>query len=102
MPAKALRAPLRASSPQGCPHPRPHPYREGGMLVAPPSAARMEIIVDAACGGAGDAGDFLEIVERGGADGAGGAKMHQQGALAAGADAGDVVERTRGHALGAL
>ena len=66
------------------------------------SSARMEIIVDAARGGAGDAGDLLDILERGVPDRAGRAEMHQQGALAARADAGDVVERAGGEALGAL
>src|SRR5688572_23681985 len=59
----------------------------------------MEIIVDAACGGAGDAGDLLKVLEGGALDRAGGAEMHQQGALAARADSGDLVEWARRHAL---
>ena len=47
-------------------------------------------------------GRLLEILERGVADRPRRAEMHQQGALAARADAGDLVERAGGEALGAL
>ena len=64
--------------------------------------ARVEIIVDAARHRGRDARRLFEILERRAAHRPRGAEMHQQGALAARADAGDVVERVGGEALGAL
>src|SRR5687768_6721298 len=57
------------------------------------------MVVNAAGHRLRDSRRLLQILERGTLDRAGGAEMHQQSALAAGADAGDVVERVGGESL---
>src|SRR3546814_21113955 len=75
---------------------------EDAAIHPPPLAAGVKIIVNLARHHARDAGRLFEILERRAFDRAGRAEMHQQRALATGADARDVVEGADRHALGAF
>src|SRR5688572_12817289 len=66
------------------------------------SSARVEIVVDAPRRRAGNTRNLFQILERGALDRAGRSEVHQQRPLAPRADAGNLVERTRRHALRAL
>src|SRR5579883_866453 len=56
-------------------------------------ALSMEMIINLFCDDFADAGDALKVGEPGGRDGTRRPEMVQEGALACGADAGDLVER---------
>src|SRR5262249_49473677 len=69
----------------------------GGATIL---AIRVKVVINLFCDSFADAGDALDLGETGARDGAGRPEMMQQGLLAAGADAGDLVERRLTDRLG--